>query len=493
MDTGGCVVGEVPDAEVQACEALTYAEVLSLEEDDLAPREVDPSRPGVGVGDLDGDGDDDVLFAWGGGSFFGWNEGGTLDVSGAKDPPLPHGSSVALADWDEDGDLDVYLGRHGELDVLLENEGGRSFTVASSLLGTSLAPGGAAFGDLDVDFDLDLVVSRTPAVLDESDYLGEDAEGAGVEIWGNDGGMFLPTDRLDELDGSLVWQPSLIDADGDGDLDIYVANDFGALYVPSRLMLNDGFGSFTRAEDCGCELEHFAMSAAVGDPDGDGLPDLWISDLGESDLLQNQGDGSFVDVSLGLGLAWSETQASRAAWGARWLDADRDGCMDLAVVLGQLGSPGVGGPAEVEDAQHDELLLGDCAGGLRFASPRPFGDAHRARALATGDFDGDGREDLVVAGKHYFRVYQAAGGCPTGLSVTLDSEPAIGTRVDVTVGERTTTQWLFPAGTLSSSAPRLVFGLGGAAGADRVDVTWPDGITWCQQGVPAGELSVAYE
>ena len=486
MDTGACEQGEVPDEPVQSCTELTYSEVLSLEEGDMAPREVDPSRPGIGVGDLDGDGDDDVLFAWGGGSFFGWNEGGTLDVSGAKAPSLPHGSSVALVDLDGDGDLDAWLGRHGEADVVLRNEGARSFAV-EELVGSEDAPGGAAFGDLDGDGDPDLVVGRAPVRLDESDFDDEHAVGTGVELWWNEHGTLVASDAFDALDGSLVWQPSLLDVEGDGDLDVYVANDFGALYVPSRLMVNDGAGGFTRAEDCGCELEHYAMSAAVGDPDTDGLPDLWISDLGESELLQNQGDGSFVDVSLGLGLSWSQTGATRAAWGARWLDADRDGCMDLAVVLGQLGSPGTGGPAELEDVQHDELLLGDCEGGLAFASPRPFGDGHRARALATGDFDGDGRDDLVVGGKHYFRVYQASGGCPTGLSLELDSR-AVGARVEVTVGDRTTTRWLLPGGTLSASAPRLVFGLGGAPGADRVDVTWPDGTTWCQEGVPAGEL-----
>jgi hypothetical protein len=110
--------------------------------------------------------------------------------------------------------------------------------------------------------------------------------------------------------------------------------------------------------------------------------------------------------------------------------------------------------------------------------------------VAVGDLDRDGRQDLVTAGKHFLRIWRTTGGCGTGITVAVDAGPSnrsgLGTRVDVTAGELTTTQWMLPATTGSSSAPELYFGLGAQRRAARVRVTWPDGTVSDSDDVQAG-------
>jgi len=123
-----------------------------------------------------------------------------------------------------------------------------------------------------------------------------------------------------------VWA----DYDGDGDLDLFLGNEATAANepYPSQLYRNDGDGTFTDvAAHAGVTNFRYAKSAAWGDYDGDGDPDLYVSNLGPNRLYRNEGDGTFTDVAPELGL----TEPSDRSFGTWFFDFDNDGDLDLLV------------------------------------------------------------------------------------------------------------------------------------------------------------------
>lgn len=454
----------------------------------------DHTMQGIAVGDLDGDGWLDVLMAYGGGSA-GFRNDGTGDL--ILDPsidmdggPLASGQAATLADLDGDGDLDAYLGRDkGDLGLILTNDGTGHFTsVTLPDSGQSTSTG--AFADFDNDGDLDLYTAATVTNTDAYGVLdGSITRGDGDRLFirGSDGLYTNETTQRVPSDSDWGWtfQGSPLDYDNDGDLDIYLAHDMGAYILPNRLLRNDGTGHFTRDADCFCELTMYGMGAAVGDANNDGLPDLYITDIGGPNLLANAGDGTFIDATLGLGADVPPTEENLTSWGATFVDINLDSWPDIAMVFGQLGQPeltsalaGVG-PALIDGPnQSDVLLLSDATGQYHRAVdawPEGFSE----RAIAVGDFDRDGVPDLVTAGKYFFRQWRTEDSCGPALRILLHGKglnpQAIGAKVQVELAGRTVTQWALPSTTGSSSAPELYFGLGGIENITGGTVTWPDG------------------
>jgi hypothetical protein len=470
-------------------------------QDDFTPDELPTTfdaahtLQGVGLGDLDGDGWLDVLMAYGGGAVGFRNDGAgnlvvdpTIDADGG---PMPSAQAVALADLDGDGDLDAYLGRdRGYAGLILTNDGSGHFTT-QELPDSAQAAMTGAFADFDGDGDLDLYVGATVTDSDGQAILDgviTSGDGDRLFIQGPGGTWTNETDARIPADSSWGWtfQGSPIDFDMDGDLDLYLAHDWGAYILPNRLLRNDGKGYFTRVEDCFCELEMYTMAAAVGDADGDGLPDLYLTDIGGPNLLLNGGDGTFIDATVPMGADIPSTESSLTSWGATFVDLDQDAWIDIAVTFGQLGQPDL--VDEVEGSQdwvdgpeqHDWMVMGDGTG--HFVKPDlGWNDLERKRAVAVGDLDRDGDPDLVTAGKYFMRQWRTDGGCGPGVRVLLHGRAgnmeAIGARVEADVGGRTVTQWALPSTTFSSNAPELYFGVGTAAAIDAFRVTWPDGTT----------------
>jgi hypothetical protein len=487
-----------------ACEPYDVEELAAWEEADL-PANYDRSHTpaGVALGDLDGDGWLDAVMAYGGGSPVLMNDGaGTLAIDETRTMDgtyLPRASSVAMVDLDGDGDLDVYLGRDdGEHDLLLSNDGAAHFT-STRLTGSEAASTTGAFADFDLDGRLDLFVASTTTDTEGDDVLtGATTSGDGnaLYIQQADGTLVKENDRIPaEINDGWSFHGAPIDADGDGDLDIYLANDFGAWIERNHLMLNDGTGHFEDAPNCGCDLTMFGMGAAVGDADGDGAPDLYISDIGGPNLLLNLGDGTFYDATLARSADIPAREDSLTSWGTGFADLDQDTWPDIAITFGQLGQPEVA--EELSDTagwvdgaeQPDVLLLADGSGG--FTRPTTgFADPSRTRAVAFGDMDRDGTPDLVTAGKYFLRQWHASGGCEPGVTLELDgptgNRQGIGARIRYTAGGRTITTWMLPSTTASSSAPELYLGLGGRAESGPIEVLWPDGVLTITDSVPAG-------
>lgn len=460
-------------------------------------------QPGVALGDLDGDGWLDAVMAFGGGSMGFRNDGtGNLvmepgfTVDGAA---MPSGEAITLADLDGDGDLDGSLGRWGARDRLLWNQGDGRF-VSTELEGSEGSTFGSAFADLDGDEDLDLIISAGSSTLSVEKILAGGETGDPNLLYRNDDGQFVRVpDALPTVGvNGITFQLAPLDADGDGDLDLYSANDAGPYIESNHLLLNDGTGHFSDAPDSGATLTMFAMGAAVGDANQDGLPDIYLSNVGPPRMLLNQGDGQFAEAAEATGTAIPPAPESLISWGTAFVDLDADRDHDLVVTFGRGGDEAkinAVNPDYVQSEQQpNQVLVSNGESLFSRASVPSFDDPGPTRAVAVGDLDQDGRPDLVTAGKHFLRVWHNEGGFDPGITLVLRGSaknPAgIGSRIEVEVDGVRRTTWALPATTASSSALEWYLGLGDHASADHLFVTWPDGSTQQLDDVPAGRVEV---
>lgn len=494
---GGCGSASDPQVGEEAhepwapptCAVATLEAGQAWTEADL-PQEGNPQglQPGVGLADFDSDGDVDGLVAWPGGATLLWNDGtGTLT---RDTTPMGQGlraiqaTAVSVADLDDDGDPDAYLGAgHGLDDVIAWNEGDGLTWRLETLPDSAGTPGSGTFADFDLDGDLDLYVAGFVDSLDMDAVLDGRQVGTGARLYRHDGDHFsdatagLPV----EVATAVSFAGVPIDADTDGDVDLYVIDDHGGELAPNLLLRNDGGLTFTRAADCGCELAMASMGADHGDFDGDGLADVFVSDYGSATLLLGDGEGGFVDASAAMRADIPHSADHSSGWGVTTVDLDRNAAPDVVVNYGESCHDCT--YFEDSDVQYDQVLLNDGLGAFVRAEPNFPGldpDGDRSRSVVRGDLDGDGRPDLVTVGKWFVRTWFTGGGCDQGLTLRLRqagaNRDAVGARVQVEAGGHVQTAWNLPSSTHSANAPELSFGLGDDTAA-RVTVTWPDGDT----------------
>jgi len=463
---------------------------------------------GIGLGDLDGDGWLDAVVVTPVGSVVLHNDGaGTLvPVHEWMGEAWPAATGIALADLDGDGDLDAWLGRlSGTPDLLLWNEGSAGM-IPEEIAESDGESYSGSFSDMDGDGDLDLFVARYAPGLDLSGVLDGTLVGDGNAIYRNESGAMvwlpgaLPADVVDDVSFHGQW----LDADEDGHPDLYLASDFGPFLGRNRLLLGDGAGGFSPADECACDLAMFGMGVGVGDANGDGRVDLYITDLAGPDLLLGEGGGRFYSASLSTGAGGPDDGAHLASWGTAMVDLNGDGWVDLPMVFGRV-DPG-GDPAAFEDlgpgydgwldiaGQRDVVLLSDGAGQFLDASAESgFEDDGDGRALAVGDFDRDGRPDLLTAGMWFAQHWRGEGGCEARVVLELPAARhglGLGARVSATISGRTQTHWMQPSTTWSSSEHAVFIGLGTADQIDQLEVEWMDGSRRSWAGIAAGSRLV---
>ena len=423
----------------------------------------------VALADFDGDGDDDLLLADAeSGLWWHQNTGGGFERSLLAE--LRELSSLGVADLDGDGDLDVVaVGREPGV-WRLDNEGG-TFTLSEMQLEPPVqAPlRDASFGDADGDGDLDLVLVTAGQAGRESTWhrlLLNDGQGGFEEA-----SSLLP----DEARVGVGWQALWLDLEWDGDQDLFLLHAEQEVAEPSRLLRNEG-GSFEDiTEDCACGFTGSNMGGSLGDLDGDGLMDAYLTNTGPSPLLQNLGDGSFVEVAASVG-ATTVPDPFWMSFGSIWFDRDNDGDQDLWVTTGPMWD-GPGG-AQVEH-QPDRLLEWDGQGFEDRAPELGLDDEGAGRGLAFGLLDEDLSLDVVVNHRgSASQVWRADCGGRALIVELSDEGPnpfGVGARLELQTQRGVQTRVIDTrAGWASSVHPRAHFGLGEEQ-ILGLRVTWPDG------------------
>ncbi len=471
---------------------------------------------GVGLLDYDGDGWLDVYCVQGGPFppearsprngdrlFHNRGDGRFEDVTqqaGLSALPGGYGHGVAVGDFDNDGLPDLFVTRWRSY-ALVRNKGDGTFedaTQGAGLGGDRDWPTSSAWADLDGDGDLDLYVCHYLAYdVASASPCGSSSDSAVPEycdprkfdpvpdhLFRNDGGRFVDVSAeagIVDRDGRGLGVVAA-DLDGDGRVDLYVANDTSANFLFRNLgglrFEEVGVASGVAAGASGGFQA--GMGIACGDLDGDGLPDLAVTNFfGESTTLyRNLGGGVFGDQTAAVGLA--APSRSLLGFGVAFLDSNNDGRLDLATANGHVNDL----RPTIPHAMPAQLLAG--AGGGRLvdvsgAAGPPWTTPRVGRGLAIGDLDNDGRLDLLVVSQDaplaYFRNGTAGGH---SLTLRLEGAPSnrdgVGARVTVTSGGRRRVAQRIGGGSyLSASDPRLYFGLGGANRVETFEVAWPSG------------------
>jgi len=506
---------------------------------------------GAAWGDYDGDGDPDLFLV---------NESGPLTATQAEIAGSPArsvlyrnngdgaftdvtdaagagvrglGLGAAWGDYDGDGDLDLFITRFGT-NVLLQNRGG-VFSDVTRGAGVGVLEGfwtGASWADYDRDGDLDLYVcgyvryetpndvaphetalpfkSLVPFTLNPSSYSPERNL-----LYRNDGGEFREVAKEAGVDNptgrslSAAW----CDFDGDGWLDLYVANDVS----DNAMFHNRGDGRFRDVSHSAWVADYRgAMGLATGDWDNDGDFDIFITHwiAQENGLYVNEtrtfkttplAPLRFVDQAdiTGLGPVTLDV----IGWGTGFFDYDNDGRLDLFAANGS-----------TFQRESDRALLvpmrnqlfwnaGDGFDEVGKTMAGPFAVENVGRGAAFADYDADGDVDVAVtvnggparllrndggSARAWLRVVvrgKGAAGRPATTSF------ATGALVRVKVGEETQIRQVGGGSSYLSQAPpgEVFFGLGAAPSVDLLEIVWPSGVTQAFRDVPTRATVVARE
>jgi hypothetical protein len=409
--------------------------------------------------DYDNDGDADLYVTYYGHNVLYRRRGdGTYEEVAAEAGVRgdAYSTATAFADYDNDGDVDLFVGNYVKLD-----------------LATSPLPGEGKWG-----LTRGIPTSPPPeAFVGQADMLyRNEGDGTFVEVSASAG---LNATRGKAL-GVLFW-----DYDGDGDQDLYVANDAMAnflytnvgdgRFVENGLLLGVAYGEGGVVEG--------SMGVAAGDGDGDGRPDLFVANYeGQTATMYRNEGGYFTDVSFPVGIGLQTLNALQ--WGTLLFDYDNDGDSDLFLANGHITSALEKDYPRSSYRQRNQLFRND--GGRFVDVTAEAGDGLQivkcSRGAAAGDYDGDGDVDVFVVNRNDTPslLRNEGGNRNHWLEIRLEgirsNRDGIGARIVVVCDCVAQTKDVRTGSSyLSSNSMWISFGLGKCSQVQRLEIRWPSG------------------
>ena len=513
---GACTGSDAMTSERASCDPLRgppvtlFADVTQASGVKFQYATPDNKAGGLAVADLDGDGLPDIVASRRIGEVAVFHNLGGMrfeKVTSSGLDPTARINAILAADLDNDGDLDLVLAGTGFADVYA-NRGDGTFTEAAHFDSSGTTEQILA-ADLDGDGLLDLYFSNYDL------YSLANTEN---RLYMNRGGLQFAGTTNNSL-GGLTWTTTAFDFDGDGDQDLYVANDtllgdFGRPVAdnpttsdlqPDYLLRNDGIGSdgfpkFTNlAAAAGLDAPRSSMGGLLADFDGDGQLDLFVPNEGANKLFLRSSATGFTEAAQAFGL--SAPQRFNAAcgpttddetclllsWSAALSDFDLDGYDEMLLVNGatQVGAPP---PVELFERGDD----------TSFHEVSPDMACVDARGLVVTDLDGDGDQDVVISQLEgplliYQDVVHPKAG--TWLEVTLrghesNREGRGAVVIAHMASGRAQMRVVGSGGVINTSFPSEAFFGIGEGKVDSLEVRWPSGRHSVVKGPVSGAIVV---
>ncbi|MDE3179731.1 MAG: CRTAC1 family protein [Acidobacteriota bacterium] len=434
------------------------------------------------------------------------------------------GMGVAASDYDNDGFTDLFVTAYGRC-ILYHNNGNGTFTDVTERAGVA-TPGwatSAVWFDYDNDGRLDLFACSF-VDYSKAHYFDCGVNKLGQRFYcipriflpthsflyhNNGDGTFTDVTRGTAIERSLGKGLGVVatDINNDGRMDLFVANDTvqNFLYVNRG---NDGWDEIALAAGVGYSdngQPRSGMGVDAVDLHGTGWEDLFVANVDHEmfSLYKNNHDETFTDVAFANGIA----QATRllSGWGLKFFDFDNDGRIDLFLADGHPEDM-INKVSSTVHYREPLLLFRQGADGLLHdisgqAGP-VFQQDFAARGLATGDFNNDGRVDVLVGvnGEAPLLLRNNAGQGNHWVGMKLVGKrcnrDAVGARLTWSIGGEVRKMLKNSGGSyLSSHDPRIVLGLGASTHVDWVEVQWPapSGKTERYTSVPSGRYLIITE